>query len=159
LDAEQWWWIVLCASSTGFSPGRSRKKYGVHFGLPVSILPSCWGIALGLPGETLGLKKLNVDLLLCCKKEPEYMNSQLSAPGAPDFCCQQLTVHSPRFIQSLLVDRQRWICLPLWRKNFKSIKPWHESRFCLSLRHDIAGTVDVKYVAEEMSKEKSDHLP
>ncbi len=51
----------LCQFNLDFRQEEVEGKYGVRFGLPVFYFTQLLGIGLGLRGEELGLKKLNVD--------------------------------------------------------------------------------------------------
>jgi heterodisulfide reductase subunit B len=51
----------LCQFNLDFRQEEVEGKYGTHFGLPVFYFTQLLGIGLGLRGEELGLKKLNVD--------------------------------------------------------------------------------------------------
>jgi len=51
----------LCQFNLDFRQEEVEKKYGAHFALPVFYFTQLLGLCLGLHGETLGLKKLNVD--------------------------------------------------------------------------------------------------
>jgi heterodisulfide reductase subunit B len=51
----------LCQFNLDFRQEEVAKKYGTHFALPVFYFTQLLGLCLGLPGEALGLKKLNVD--------------------------------------------------------------------------------------------------
>jgi heterodisulfide reductase subunit B len=51
----------LCQFNLDFRQEEVEVKYGTRFGLPVFYFTQLLGIALGLRGEELGLKKLNVD--------------------------------------------------------------------------------------------------
>ena len=51
----------LCQFNLDFRQEEVEKKYGVHYHLPVFYFTQLLGLSLGLLGEALGLKKLNVD--------------------------------------------------------------------------------------------------
>ena len=51
----------LCQFNLDFRQGEVEKKYGAHFALPVFYFTQLLGLCLGLRGEALGLKKLNVE--------------------------------------------------------------------------------------------------
>ena len=59
----------LCQFNLDFRQEEVEKKYGTHFGLPVFYFTQLLGIALGLRGEELGLKKLNVDPFALLEKK------------------------------------------------------------------------------------------
>jgi heterodisulfide reductase subunit B2 len=51
----------LCQFNLDFRQGEIEKKYGEPIGLPIFYFTQLLGMALGLRGEDLGLKKLNID--------------------------------------------------------------------------------------------------
>ena len=51
----------LCQFNLDFRQEEVEKKYGAHFALPVFYFTQLLGLCLGLRGEKLGLKKLNVN--------------------------------------------------------------------------------------------------
>ncbi|MDI6754910.1 MAG: CoB--CoM heterodisulfide reductase iron-sulfur subunit B family protein [Thermodesulfobacteriota bacterium] len=59
----------LCQFNLDFRQEEVEKKYGAHFGLPVFYFTQLLGICLGVRGEELGLKKLNVDPFALLEKK------------------------------------------------------------------------------------------
>ncbi len=59
----------LCQFNLDYRQEEVEGRYGAHFGLPVFYFTQLLGISLGLRGEELGLKKLNVDPLPLLKKK------------------------------------------------------------------------------------------
>ena len=59
----------LCQFNLDFRQEEVEGKYGVRFGLPVFYFTQLLGIGLGLRGEELGLKKLNVEPFALLEKK------------------------------------------------------------------------------------------
>jgi len=59
----------LCQFNLDFRQEEVEGKYGIRFGLPVFYFTQLLGIGLGLRGEELGLKKLNVEPFALLEKK------------------------------------------------------------------------------------------